>query len=114
LQHCFGTHFLYFCDQLETSNLFYAGSRKRLTTGFIEEYIYVYATAALQLLSTYSRRQRKTAAGWSISLLVSVLLQRLQGRRASKPVPGTRLRNLESQNHSLAPNPNNAPQSLPG
>ena len=57
---------------------------------------------------------RKTATGWSISLLISVLLQRLQGRRASKPVPGTRLSILESQNHNPAPNPNNAPQTLPG
>lgn len=56
---------------------------------------------------------RKTSTGWSISLLISVLLQRLQGRRASKPVPGTRLSILESQNHSPAPNPNNASQTLP-
>lgn len=57
---------------------------------------------------------RKTGMGWNISLLTNILLQRLQGRRASKPDPGTRLSILESQNHSPVPNPNNTPQTLPG
>lgn len=57
---------------------------------------------------------RKTGMGWNISLLTNILLQRLQSRRASKLVPGTRLSILESQNHSPVPNPNNTPQTLPG
>lgn len=57
---------------------------------------------------------RKTEMGWNISLLTNILLQRLQGRVAFKPVPGTRLSILESKNHSPVPNSNNTPQSLPG